>query len=183
MSGLVWELEGDETAFEVAGLLEATARQLVDTGPVMVKIARDMMAAERATFYGQGRRGGGSWAPLAPDTIRKKGVGYQNILRTDLANPGYSQIEGHASSDTLFKSLTEPGAAYQILDVTPEAIRFGTTRPYAGAHQYGSWLRFIPKRPFMNFLETDIERWNAMLRRHIMAPMMAKNQENVDKSM
>jgi len=169
---MIFEIS-EEGAFHVAALLDIGAKQSRDTMVVMEKIVADMMRAERATFYAQGRRGGGSWKPLKPDTIRKKGVGYQNILRTDLANPGYSKIEGSNSVDTLFRSLTRPGAQYQILNVTNTSIRFGTDRPYAGAHQHGSWLRFIPARPFMTFLPSDQERWSRMISEHLMAPFIA----------
>jgi phage gpG-like protein len=178
---MTWELTGSADAFEVEGLLAAGARQAGDTGIVMAKIVNDMLRVEKQIFYGQGRRGGGSWQQLAPDTVRKKGVGYQNILRTASAKPGYSKIGDVNSVDTLFRSLTEPGAPYQLLNVTNTTVEFGTDRPYAGAHQYGSWLRFIPARPFLNFLQLDIDRWDAMIGGHLMAPFMAGNPEETGK--
>ena|SRR5215831_14423868 len=174
--GLVWEITGEADSFEVAGLLAAGGKQAVKTDVVMLRIANDMLRVEKQIFYGQGRRGGGSWAPLAPDTIRKKGVGGANILRTDLAKPGYSKIGDVNSIDTLYRSMTQKGAPYQILDITNDNVVFGTDRPYAGAHQHGSWLRFIPARPFLNFLPVDIDRWNAIIARHLMAPFMAKDK-------
>jgi len=173
---MIFEMS-EEGAFHVSGLLDFGATKGRDTAVVMERIVADMMRVERQTFYAQGRRGGGSWKPLLPDTVRKKGVGYQNILRTDLANPGYSKIGGAQSVDTLFKSLTQPGARYQILDVTNSTILFGTERPYAGAHQHGSWMRFIPARPFMTFLPTDEERWTRMMSEHLMAPFMTGEKE------
>jgi hypothetical protein len=179
--GLIWEITGEADAFEVAGLLTAGAKQARTTDVVMAKITNDMLRVEKQIFYGQGRRGGGSWKPLKPDTVRKKGVGYQNILRTASAKPGYSKIGDVQSVDTLFRSMTERGAPYQILNVTNTTVEFGTERPYAGAHQHGSYLRFIPARPFLNFLQLDIDRWDAMIARHLMAPFMAKNEKETGK--
>jgi len=173
-----WYITGEADAFEVAGLLEAGARQGRDTAVVIDKIFLDMLRVERQTFYAQGRRGGGSWPALAPDTVRKKGVGYQNILRTDLAKPGYSKIGGSNSVDTLYRSMTEPGAPYQVKTLTNTSIAFGTTRPYAGAHQHGSWLRSIPARPFLRFLPVDIDRWDRMISEHLMAPFITKDKGN-----
>lgn len=156
----------------MSGMLQTGAAQADNTRPVMDRIVADMLGVEKRIFSAQGRRGGGSWKELAPDTVRKKGVGYQNILRTRSAKPNYSKIGGAQSIDTLYRSLTEPGAEYQILGVRKNLIRFGTSRPYAGTHQHGSWLRSIPARPFLTFLEADYVRWNRMIAEHLMEPFM-----------
>jgi phage gpG-like protein len=171
MSGM-FIISGAEEAQYVAGLFEAGAGQGENTRTVMDMIVADMLRIEKIIFRAQGRRGGGSWKALAPDTLRKKGIGGYNILRTDLARPGYSKIDGHISSDTLYRSMTEFGAPYQILAVTRNNIMFGTTRPYAGAHQHGSWIRFIPARPFMRFLPTDQTRWMRLINEHLMKPFL-----------
>jgi phage gpG-like protein len=172
MPGMIFEMTGSSDAYKVAGLLHGGALAAQHTRPVMERIVVDMMRVEKRVFSGQGRRGGGSWPELAPDTVRKKGVGYQNILRTSNANPNYSKIGGAQSIDTLYRSLTQPGAPYQVLGIRNNIIRFGTSRPYAGAHQRGSWLRSIPARPFLTFLEADYVRWTRMIAEHLMEPFI-----------
>jgi phage gpG-like protein len=162
----------EEGAGHVAALLSAGAVQARDTQVVMEKIALDMMRVEKIVFRSQGRRGGGSWAALAPDTVRKKGIGGYNILRTDLAKPGYSKIGGVVSSDTLYRSLTTPGAPYQILRITKDTALLGTDRPYAETQQHGSWLRSIPARPFIQILATDVDRWKGLIAEHLMTPFI-----------
>lgn len=127
----------------------------------MLKIAEDMMLVERAVFSSGGRRGGGSWARLKADTVRKKGS--TEILRTLNAKPGYSRVGG----DALYKSLSDPGTQYQILRITNDSVTFGTDRPYAGVHQKGSASRNIRARPILRFLPTDVNRWQNWLLRHI----------------
>jgi hypothetical protein len=163
-----FDIAAVDSAKYVASLLRFGAEQAKDTRIVMDRIIADMFMVEKAVFRGQGRRGGGSWAALKPDTIRKKGIGGINILRTDLANPGYSKIGESPSSDTLFKSVTEPDAPYQIKAVRNNSILFGTKRPFAGAHQYGSFLRYIPARPFIKFTNLDADRWTQMIFDHLM---------------
>jgi hypothetical protein len=121
----------------------------------------DMMRVEAAQFSSQGRRGGGSWAQLKPDTVRKKGT--SEILRTRGASPGYSKFP----EDSLFKSLTEPEAEFQVLHVTKSSIIFGTTHPFAE--------KLNRERPFMRFLATDRARWGRMIAEHLMAPFMASD--------
>lgn len=171
MAGMEFILTGEEDAFEVEGMLQGGALQAGRTRVVMDRIVADMLRVEKVTFRAQGRRGGGSWAALAPDTIRKKGIGGSNILRTDLANEGYSKIGNETSSDTLFKSVTVRDAPYQILKISRNSIAFGTSRPYAGAHQTGSWLRHIPARPFLVFIPEDYTRWENMIADFMMEPM------------
>jgi len=164
--GLKWELVGSADAFHVSSILKTGAHRGRDTRIVMEKIVADMMRVEAITFKSQGRRGGGSWKKLKPNTIRKKGT--HEILMTQGAKSNYTGLEPNA----LFKSLTEPNAPFQILTITRDSIRFGTDRPYAGAQQYGSWLRFIPPRPFLRFLPTDTHRWRQMIIDHLMEPFV-----------
>lgn len=171
-----WEILS-EGAGHVSAIMDAGITQARDTQIVMDKIALDMMRTEKIVFRSQGHRGGGSWPQLAEDTLRKKGIGGSNILRTDLAKPGYSKIGAANSSDTLYRSLTVPGAPYQILRTTRDTVSFGTARPFAGAHQDGSWLRSIPARPFMQFIPSDIERWKSMIAEHLMAPFIRSGKK------
>jgi phage gpG-like protein len=160
----------------VMALLKTGAGQAANTQTVMERIAIDMMRVEKQVFQSQGRRGGGSWTRLKATTIKKKGIGGNNILRTDLARAGYSKIDGVQSSDTLYKSLTRLGSEYQIFRVMNDNVVFGTDRPYAGVHQQGSWLRNIPARPFLRFLPSDQQRWIDLISVHLMEPFLRDNK-------
>lgn len=154
-----FNITSEGTAEHVALLLRSGARRGRDTHAVMDKIVADMMRVERAVFDSQGRRGGGSWARLKPDTVKKKGT--TEILRTRGAKAGYSKFP----ADSLFRSLTELGAEYQILDVGNDRILFGTDHPYAEV--------IAGQRPFMNYTNYDAERWKLMIAEHLMAPFIA----------
>jgi phage gpG-like protein len=153
---------GDAT--KVARKLKTSGKLAENTKPIMEEIADDMLRIEAIVFSSGGRRGGGSWARLKPDTVRKKGD--TEILRTENANPGYSDIGGNA----LFKSLTERDAPFQILDVTAVSVELGTDRPWAFVHEYGSAKKKIPARPFIRFLPTDIAKWSRWIGSYVTEP-------------
>jgi hypothetical protein len=163
MPGLTFSITGEASADRVAVLLKTGGRRGVDTRVVMEKIVADMMRVETAIFSSQGRRGGGSWAGLKPDTVRKKGT--TEILRTRGAKAGYSKFP----EDSLFRSLTEPGAEYQVLDISRNRVLFGTDHPYAEV--------IAERRPFMKFTNVDAERWKAMIAEHLLAPFVAAEGE------
>lgn len=144
--------------------LKRVMKRLEDPMPVLGKIGLDMLEIEKLIFASRGRRGGGSWRVLKPDTIRKKGTSL--ILRTLEAKPNYSSL----GNDTMYRSVTEPGAEYQIFALSKNKLMFGTSRPYAGAHQKGSRKRKIPARPFIRFLDTDRARWNEMILFYVTNP-------------
>jgi phage gpG-like protein len=148
----------------VARKFEATSALARNLKPIMEEVATDMMRVEGILFRSDGRRGGGSWARLKPDTVRKKGD--TQILRTEYAKPGYSSIGGNA----LYRSLTERDAPYQILHITDYTIEFGTDRPWAGVHEHGSAKRKIPRRPLMKFTAADLNRWSGMVSDFITEP-------------
>lgn len=121
-----------------------------------------MMLVEERIFETQGRRGGGSWKKLKPETVRKKGT--TEILRTRGAKSGYSRFP----ADSLFKSLTEPGAPYNVTEVTRNRIAFGTKHPYAEV--------IASQRPFMRFTESDVNRWNDMIAMYLMEPFLKESK-------
>lgn len=153
------------TARIVAEKLFAGAELAVNTEPVIAKMIFDIMRITDTQFISEGRRGGGSWARLKPDTIRKKGTA--EILKTEGARPKYKSLEGE---NLLYKSVTVEGAPFQILKFTRNSFEFGTNRPYAFVHQYGSPKRHIPARPFLRVLPPDQERWNRWIMRHLVTP-------------
>lgn len=163
-----FELSDGGSAERVAVLLKLGADQAENTNVVMERIYEDMLRVEKLIFSSQGRRGGGSWKRLTEQTILKKGIGGNNILRTDLARPGYSKIDGSPSIDTLYNSLTRPDAPYQVKAITNDSLVFGTDRPEAE--------EINAVRPFMRFLPADQERWHKIIIDHVMAPFMKKEQ-------
>lgn len=115
----------------------------------LAEIQADIFRIEKIIFSSGGRRGGGSWKQLAESTMKRKVS--TRILR---------------DTDALYSSVTEPGAEFQILKITPHHLVFGTERPYAYVHQYGSST--TPRRPFIRFLPTDVDRWARILLNHVM---------------
>jgi phage gpG-like protein len=147
------------TYFNDFGTTDRVARVLTELGDraytlvePMAEITADMFRIERTIFSSGGRRGGGSWKSLAESTVKRR-KGDARILR---------------DTDTLYNSLTEGGAPFQILDINNGGILFGTDRTWAEVHQYGSISAGVPARPFLRFLPNDIDRWTGMIVRHLM---------------
>lgn len=130
--------------------LEKGAHAVNDLLPVMTRIAEDMMRVEEAVFSSQGRRGGGSWKPLKPETVKRKGS---------------SQIL--VDTGQLKASLTEPGANFQILNISGSTIEFGTSDPVAVFHDEG---RGQARRPLFKLVPGDENRWASMITEHLMRP-------------
>jgi len=128
-----------------ARMLRGAARA-TNMKPANQKIADDMMRVIDATFKSQGRRYGGSWTHLDPDTIRAK--------RRRGLNPRILIARGR-----LMNAFTKRRSRNQVLVVTRDSVELGTTLPYAGTHQFGDDDRGIPARPFISFHERDVARW------------------------
>lgn len=150
------------------GTTERTAKKLgrgAAAAQVMeapfAEIVADMMRTEIAVFASEGRRGGGSWKKLKEDTVRKKGN--TELLRTRGAKPKYSR----PGNDALFKSVTVPGAKFQIVRITNNIVEFGTDAPHADAMQHGAPSKNIPARPFFKFTVHDVERWHRIILGHL----------------
>lgn len=152
----------NDGAARVTNSLNRYAHRGAETGPVMDEIALDMIRVEGMIFKSNGRRGGGAWRNLKPDTIRKKGT--TQILRTAGARQGYSS----PGNDALFRSLTVLGAPGQILEITRRRVEFGTSVESASVHQRGAPSVGIPARPILRFLPSDIARWNRMIAEHLL---------------
>lgn len=148
MEYVILDFEG--SVAQVARNLELSAEAAINTGPVFSLIYEDMLRVEKAIFSSQGRRGGGSWKRLKPDTIKRKG---HNVILVDQGN--------------LKQSLTEPGAPYQILNMTKTTIEFGSELATAAIHQRGAPSRNIPPRPMISFTNRDIGRWSNLLVDHL----------------
>lgn len=155
-------------AQRLAGEMRMSADAAEDTFPVVQRVIMDMLRVEGILFRSNGRRGGGSWAHLRPNTVKKKGN--TKILRTSGSNPGYSVVDQFENANTLFNSLVMRGAPFQILEFTKDHIEFGTERPGASAHQFGNPRKHVPARPIIRFLPEDYDRWAGFYARHTMRP-------------
>lgn len=144
---------GDADRF--AHKLDLSANAGADFAVPLAEIEADIFRIEKNIFSSGGRYGGGSWKKLSPETIRRK-QGRTTILR---------------DTDALYNSVTEPGAQFQILEVTPHTLVFGTDRPWAAVHQYGS--PYVRARPFIRFLPSDVDRWSRMLLNHVVGRFRA----------
>ena len=117
-----------------------------DMRSALSKVADDMMRVIRMTFYSQGRRYGGSWTFLKPDTIKQKARKHQDP-RILIAN------------EKLMNSFTKRRSRNQILRITADSIELDSKLSYAATHQFGDEGRGIPARPFIAFDPRDERRW------------------------
>lgn len=138
-----------------AAIMEEAANKSINMAPALEEISVEMMLAEEALFRSQGRRGGGSWKRLKESTVKRK---------------GNNKILMGTPDEALFKSLTERDAPYQILNITPTSIEFGTDRPWAASHQSGAPTANIPARPFLRFAPYDYAKWEKILLKYLMKP-------------
>jgi phage gpG-like protein len=167
-----WIIKDYGTPGIVANKMFESAAAAIDMSSVVTEIVFDLFRIEKIMFESEGRRGGGSWKRLAPATVAKKGG--TEILRTEGSPPGYG-----SGRDLLFRSLTVLGAPYQNIKVKNDFLEFGTKRPYARVHQYGSTARKIPARPFLRFTKNDYERWERMIENHLTKAFKAGTKPKV----
>lgn len=134
------------TRFERMGLAAVSAK------PAMETISEEIMRIFGQIFESQGRRGGGSWKRDSAEWLLRK-------QRMNL-DPRI----GHASL-ALRRSLTIPGDAHQIKDVTDTSVHVGTDLPYAATEQL--------HRPFVHFTVYDRMRMRMIVRNHLMRAFTA----------
>ena len=162
MSGMSFSITDEGTPQIVGDRLIAAGESVGDMTVVMNDIFKLMLYANLQLIQSGGRRGGGSYANLRPLTVIKKGGA--DILYTMGARPNYTKL----GDDTLVRSVTEDDGPFQIKEVTNTEVVLGTDRPYAGAHQYGSPSRKIPRRPFLQVTKGDEERYRDMIAAKLM---------------
>lgn len=151
-----WKFILDFSDTNVAHKLEQAGRAGTETMHAMADIAANMMEAEDQLFLSQGRRGGGSWKPLKPDTIWRKD---SSVILVDTTE--------------LYESLTKVGSEFQVLNIGNTEIEYGTDVPYANIHMTGAPRRNIPARPFIRFTATDRQHWIDILSNHLMRAFRA----------
>lgn len=164
MAGMIFGVENiGDTPQLVGRRLIKTGENVTQMKPTMEGIFTDMKYVTLQNIETRGRRGGGSWKNLTLLTAIRKGTG--ELLYTEGARTGYTSIGG----DALVRSVTRgDGTPFQIKRVTNEEVALGTSRPYAGTHQFGHRGRKIPKRNFLKFGQNDIDRWNGWIVQKLM---------------
>lgn len=149
----------------IAAKFRDGALRATDMMEPLAKISLDMMEVEKRIWTSKGRRGGNPWPALAPSTVEKKG-GRTTIL---------------VDTGQLKRSVTEPGAPWQILEMSRYSLGFGTDRPWAFTHQYGSEGVFaggrmlkndVPQREFIKYIPNDYTRWNKIIVDYLLKPFM-----------
>lgn len=145
--------------FDFGSILEETERlnkgalAAENTKEPLIKISVQMMEAEDALFASQGRRGGGSWKHIKPETAERKG---SSVILID--------------TGTLRDSLTKPNAPFQILRIGNTELEFGTSAPAAAALHEGSSDGSLPARPLLRFTGGDVDSWIRIIEDHLLAP-------------
>lgn len=119
------------------------ADRAVDARPAWDAIMHQLGVLEREQFDSQGARASGGWAPLAPSTV------------ADKARRGLDPRILHATGK-LRASLTEPAGPDAIRESLPNAMRYGTSVPYARFHQQGTGR--TPQRREIELTATDRHR-------------------------
>jgi phage gpG-like protein len=126
------------------------------TEPAMQKVADDMMYCIGVNFSSEGRRGGGSWAHLSEQQVKRKAARGQHP-------------EILIGWGALHDSVTQRGDPDQELEVTDEEVNLGSSLDYAGTHQYG--MGHIPARPYLEFVAGDYRRWAQIIEDHVIEAM------------
>lgn len=137
--------------FEAMGVTQASKRfermgaAAINLSPAWVDILSLFFEIETATFESQGRRGGGSWKRDSPEWLARK-------LRK-----GLDPRINHATL-ALRRSMTEPGAPGQVIDIQPGYLKFGSSLPEAEPSQR--------ERPFIKITPFDRLKMRTMIADH-----------------
>ena len=132
-----------------------------DLSPLMRDIGEELLNSTRERFRAEVAPDGSPWAPLSPATRRRK----------------------RRNAD---KVLTESGdlGRYITVRATRDSVEIGSTRIYAGAHQFGTrrgqygadragrpipWGD-IPARPFLGLSSDDLRRIRERVADYITRP-------------
>ena len=137
--------------FEALGIRQAKRRfnrlgaAAIDLSPAWAEMLEYFFWMEDSVFTSQGRRGGGSWAEDSTEWLARK------------AREGLDPRVNFATW-ALYDAMTELGAEGQIVEITPNSLRFGTDLPEAGPSQ-----RF---RTFIKPTESDRMAMGNIIKHH-----------------
>jgi phage gpG-like protein len=121
--------------------------------PALELVSMDMMKDVEINFTSQGRRGGGSWKPLADSTLERR------------ARAGVTSDLILIVTSALKDSMTVRGDPEQDLRISQSEIRLKSNLPYARVQNEGGG--HIPARPFATFVEGDVRRWVKICERYL----------------
>lgn len=126
---------------ETSERLTAMGARATDTESAMIEIGRQLQQIAGISMTAQGRRGGGSWQHLKPETIRRK------------AKRGLDPRTEFATHD-LYNSLTRLAAGSR-LQIRNDSLTFGSDLAYARAQHFGLRSKNLPARPLITIVEGD----------------------------
>lgn len=129
--------------------LEGMVARASELHPVFEIIAADFRVLEHGQFGSEGARGGAAWAPLLPSTVRARGNAHPILHETA----------------ALEESLTKPGAADAVKEITALSLTVGTSVRYASYHQDGTSR--MAARPPVVLLLSDEVRWGEIVGKYI----------------
>ncbi len=134
--------------------LKRIGEHAANPAPAMIGVLDELRRIAGATMDSQGRRGGGSWAFLKPDTIRRK-------ARMGL-DPRIERATG-----LLYESLTRAGHPDQIATISRSGAALGSALPYSKAQSRGT--RTLPSRPLVKVTDYDKNRIGRMVLEYIVS--------------
>jgi len=134
-------------------MLEGIADSAEHPQPALEKIADLFFTGVEPAYWREKR-----FKPLSPKYLRRK-----------LAK-GYP-AEPLVMTGDLKRSLTVPGADFQVREIKPDSVRVGTSDPVARLHRRGSYKSKdsgIPARPPIRVRPKDREAFRQLMAAHVM---------------
>lgn len=135
---MLLSLEASKSKIDYQKDLEGVIVRSTNMTPAMLKVGLYLLGVNLRNFNAEGRP---SWIPLKPATIQdrvRQGFGAGPILQR---------------TQTLFRSLTEKGAPYQIFRARPRSLQLTSSLFYFPFHQKGT--SHIPMRQMMAYQKQD----------------------------
>jgi phage gpG-like protein len=130
----------------VEDLLNGAMSAVGNMKPALELVARDLMEVIDINFGSQGRRGGGSWKQLNPETLARK------------VREGELPLILIATS-ALRDSMTLYRDPNMDLRVTRDFIELSSRLDYANVQDRGGGPSDLPARPYADFLQSDVDHW------------------------
>jgi phage gpG-like protein len=145
---------------EVEDLLDGAMSALRNMKPALELVARDLMEVIDINFGSQGRRGGGSWKQLDPQTIQRK------------VREGELPLILIATS-ALRDSMTLYRDPNMDLRVTRDSISLSSRLIYADVQNRGGGPSDLPARPYADFMQGDVDHWASICADYLTEAMRA----------
>lgn len=138
---------------EAAERFTGMGGRATDAEPAMLEIANQLRQIAGISMTAQGRRGGGSWARLQPDTIRRK------------AKKGLDPRTEFATHD-LYNSLTRVAPGSHV-HTDASSVMFGSDLVQARTQHFGLPSKNVPARPLITIVEGDRKQMAKTILDHI----------------